>query len=193
MKKIYIKLLQLSALSGLLLSCSSNHTIGITKRHYRSGYFIENTIQVNSKKEKPAALTAPKIAVSNSAPAEDKAIRSGPASNPANAMNGAPSMSRLPSLTENNKDFSSQDRQKIIPNVIVGRYLPENKTHSLSQMQDDGDHHHHTLGGFLWFIVVLLLILFLLNFLLALNLGGLVYLILLIAVILLLFRLIDML
>jgi hypothetical protein len=195
MKQTSAKFLLFSILAALLYSCSTNNSIGITKRHYRNGYFIENPVFVSSKKEKPSPASTAKITVAtdNSTETREKsptAENLTPYANPEISTDLSDSKA-VPVLTEG-RHKSISAAKNVLPEIPFYKTISAKRTRSFLKMPDEGDH-HFSLGGFLWFIIVLLLILFLLNFLLSFNLGGLVYLILLIAVILLLFRLIGML
>src|ERR1035438_4665263 len=69
MKKTTLKLFLIWATSILILSCSTNSTIGFTKRHYRNGYYLETYSAVKMAKEKSAQTLA--ISVENSNPVEN--------------------------------------------------------------------------------------------------------------------------
>ncbi len=207
MKTNHVHILLLSALAGLLFSCSTHSNIGITKRHYRSGYFVESYASNAVKKAKPFQQASDKITADNTNSAESAQLTDKQATALENNQNVTLSTSEVlakndvlaknkvpisnPNLVEKSNK-SSLFVKNTLAEIPFYRFASEKRKYTFlrTRTQDDP---RFSLGGFLWFIIVLLLILFILNFLLSFNLGGLVYLILLIALILLLFRLIGML
>ena len=187
------------SLIGLLFtSCSRFSTISVAKRHYRNGYYVEAFAQNPVKKQETKPSTMPTLSTNKnqSNTTSQNSISLGKGSKTitevrndiVNQVNNKKSDKRLlfhPAIPSS--EFS------LLNKVVepVGNTLLKKEIIKLRH-RDDGER-HHALGGFLWFLIVFLLILFLLNFILSLNLGGLVYIILVVAVILLLFRLIGML
>jgi hypothetical protein len=206
MKKIAIHILMFSMVGLLFDSCSRFSDVAIAKRHYRSGYYIETSASVNSVKKQETK-------VPQTIAASDKGVQQN--INETQTMNEIRTISSgnyNKAIAEKKENFATTKLRDIKSTVhailhpeilspdinnpnkgseVYRRIFPKDEITALNHRYDDGG--RHALGGVLWFLVVLLLILFLLNFLLELNLGGLVYLILVVALILLLFRLIGML
>ena len=195
MKKVASSVYVFAMVGILISSCSRFSDVSILKRHYRSGYYVENcSVSKPAQKEstkpqepKQQVATAPVDKGDQQSHNEFRRLAAKDRSITIADRNGI-----TESQTKKSGTVLSSIESPIKEMATVRKVFKESKITTLKHSYDGGEG-HGGLGGLLWLIVVVLLILFLLNFLLTLNLGGLVYIILVVALILLLFRLIGLL
>jgi cobalamin biosynthesis Mg chelatase CobN len=191
MKKIIYSLFLFAAAAMLFASCSTNlSTFSITKRHYRSGYYID---MATTKHKTETASQKVKTTVAETTPVtqatvENNVLEPAPViMTPATSADATPKAKReTPKIITASTTPSavSSEKKTITPNTITELKNIRTVAKSISS-QEEGRH------SLLWFIVVILIVLFVLSLLLNTGLGSIIYLLLVIALILILFRLLG--
>ena len=191
MKKIIYSLFLFAAAAMLFASCSTNlSTLSVTKRHYRSGYYVD---MGTTKHKTETASQKVKTTVAETTPVTQDAVDnnvSEPAPvimTPATSADATPKVKKeTPKVITASTTPSavSSEKKTITPNTITELKNIRTVAKSISS-QEEGRH------SLLWFIVVILIVLFVLSLLLNTGLGSIIYLLLVIALVLILLRLLG--
>jgi hypothetical protein len=188
MKKILASL-TLFALSGILLSsCSNSSKLAITKRHYRSGYYVDfsrrrptpavaRILPDNKHKSVQIITTKPEnlVAMNTSTVVKPEVFQNTP-----NPSKQQASDAKTINLTATNKNISVINSNKIIDIPVL-----ENKQTSYEGNIGGDRGAERDALSLLWIVIVVILILWLIGIIAGgFGLGGLINLLLLIALIL---------
>lgn len=196
MKKIAYSLFLFAGAAMLLASCSTQlSNVSVTKRHYRSGYYVDmgnakhKTEVASQKTIVPAIETAPVLQVKE----ENNVSKSTPvitsvATNPIASKKNKQDIPKELTASSHKHSASGSLMQLPVPNTVkelkniqvISKVLA-----SENKRNNDGNH------SLIWTIIVILLVLWLVSILLDYSFGGLIYLLLVIALVLILLRLLG--
>jgi hypothetical protein len=173
----------------LLSSCSSISDFSITKRHYRSGYYVNLHSKQNSKianqiaEQKTTNESEQPSLLFFASASEDKSQEiNAPVVSETSFGTDNEKIAAL--LIANNKNASAPFKNNIKKSAIKKAFVK-----NITKTKYDGG-----LGDFIWALIGILVLVFLLSLILGgWGLGGLIYIFLVAALVLLLFRLLEIL
>lgn len=187
MKKLLIPFVIFVAAVMTLSSCSNLSKISITKRHYRSGYYVD----FGGNRNIPPAPVSARTERTGKQPASALA-------KPGNYINTtipAPSTHKLPLVQKVKEPLKTLEivSKKVVPQEPfqkIGTYpnsILNNDRQTMSQAaQYDGEHGERAALSLLWIVIVVILILWLIGILAGdFGIGPLINILLLIALVLL--------
>jgi hypothetical protein len=199
MKNPYRLLVLFSIAVTLFTSCSEGSKLALTKRHYRSGYYVENgssrAKEIAVTQSKPSAIptikpseTATRPATSTAAPVQAQASSSDKMSvekvheaNRSTPVRTKKHESKTSAVPSSAKAFADKSKtvETALPNAVNPFFAAKKLGQKLSTpvVDDDGAR------SLLWLIIVIILILWLLGLLFSYG-GSLIHLLLVLALIL---------